>query len=261
MKKFAVILLAGLILPACSAEKALNDSKANTAGNKAPVQSPANAAPSVSPPDVPGERTGEKVADPSIVDFRNGLPQGWTKLDPESEKPSGFETGANGLKLRIPSGKDLYGENRTAPRLVKNITGDFEVETRLNFNPTADYQGAGLIIFRNDSNFLRLERGFGGVGGGGGGIRFDRAEDESYDGVATPEKFPTNSAAVDLKLRREGRIVTAFWREAGKSDWIEVGRVANTYPETVVVGLIGVNTDQEITAEFSYIKLAPIKKP
>ena len=181
-------------------------------------------------------------------------------LDPEKEKPSGFETKDGVLKLRIPSGKDLYGENLTAPRFLKPLKGDFEVETRVRFSPTEDYQGAGILIFRNDNNYLRLERAFGGVGGGSGGIRFDQREDEIYEPVAMPDKFPTTASVVELRFRRVGKEFTAFWREAGKNEWIEVGKVTSSYPETVQVGLIGVSTAEEITAEFSFIRLSPVNK-
>jgi beta-xylosidase len=148
----------------------------------------------------------------------------------------------------------------TAPRLMKPISGDFEIETRVRFSPTQSYQGAGLLIFRNDNNYLRLERGYGGTRGGESGIRFDKREDEIYEPVATQDEFPTRAVEVELKFSRAGKVFTAFWRETGKTEWIEVGKVIDSYPEVVQVGLIGVNTADEITAEFAYIKLLPAAK-
>ncbi len=254
-KYSALIAVICLLTISCSNGPAANTGNAVQSPSRAPV---AGTSPSVSPT-VPGVKTGERVESLTEVDFSKGLPEGWQKLDPGTEAPSGFEWIGGAFRLTIPTGKDLYGENRTAPRLVKNVSGDFEIETRLKFSPKSDYQGAGLLIFRNDNNYLRLERGFGGVGGGENGIRFDRAEDENYDGIATPETFPTSAAVVELRLRREGKIVTAFWREAGKENWVEVGKVSNTYPETVTVGLMGTNTGDRIAAEFSNVRLRPLK--
>ncbi|MBK7706283.1 MAG: DUF1349 domain-containing protein [Acidobacteria bacterium] len=255
MKVHTVIALCAALLAGCSAIKESNTSNRETA-NAVPAKSNTNTVANVAPP-VNGARTGEKVDNVVEFDFKNGIPAGWDKLDPETSNPSGWDTSNGVLKLRIPGGKDLYGDNRLSPRLIRNVTGDFEIETRLKFAPKSDYQGAGLLIFRNDNNFLRLERGLGGIGGGGDGIKFARAEDESFDELAAPANSSTNAAEVDLKLKRRGKLITAFWRPAGKSDWIEVGQVSNSYPETVVVGLIGVNTGEEITAEFAYVKLLP----
>lgn len=260
--RYAVVLIASVLFAGCStssvsnAPVSSNVNKPAAGVNSAPQDKTAdsNAAP------VGGARDGLKIEAPVDIDFKNGIPPGWKKLDPDANEPSGWDTSAGVLKLRIPAGKDLFGENRTAPRLVREIAGDFEIETTVRFAPNSDYQGAGLLIFRNDSNFLRLERAFGGLGGGEEGIRFDRAEDENYEPVATPAEVATAAGVVELRLRREGKNVIAFWREPGNRPWIEVGRVTNTYPETVTVGLIGVSTGGEITAVFERIRLAPMSK-
>lgn len=254
-KNSVFFLTVCLISISCSGEPSPRTANSAPNANKSPV---AATSPSISPT-APGVKIGEKVENLTEIDLSNGIPEGWQKLDPDPETPSGFEIAGGVFKLTIPTGKDLYGDNRTAPRLVKNVTGDFEFEARVKFSPKSDYQGAGLLIFRNDSNYLRLERGFGGVGGGESGIRFDRAEDENYDPLGTPEKFTTSAPVVNLKFRREGKIVTAMWREVGKENWLEVGRVSNTYPETVTIGLMGTNTGDRITAEFSDVRLRPLK--
>lgn len=259
LKKILIGVIAFLII-GCSAEKKSETAKGNensvkTVENK--TESNTNVVVNTTMQPV---KSGEKVEKTLEVNFKDGLPQGWEKIDPEKENASDFNTANGVLKLKIPSGKDLYGDNRTAPRLVKSVTGDFEIETRVKFSPTQSYQGAGILIFRNDNNYLRLERGFGGLGGGEDGIRFDKREDETHEPVATPEKFPTSAGEVELKFRRVGKDFTAFWREAGKTEWKEVGKVSANYPETVQVGLIGVNTADEITAEFAYIKILPIGK-
>jgi beta-xylosidase len=258
MKSIAMIGFCVLALAACASEKGTSQLNRSSVNGTAPKTSP-NTAVNTAPPANSG-RTGEKVETAIEYDFKNGIPEGWQTVDPETADPSGWDTAGGVLKLRIPTGKDLFGGNLTAPRLVRNITGDFEIETRLAFSPKSDYQGAGLLLFRNDNNFLRLERGFGGVGGGADGIRFDRAEDENYEAIATTEKFPTTAASVELKMRREGGLVTSFWRETGKTTWIEVGKASNTYPATVVAGLIGVSTGEPVAAEFSYIRLTPLIK-
>lgn len=259
MKRFLILIIA-LTIWGCSAEKKNETAKsvensAKTAENKAESNTNSSANTSAQT-----AKSGEKIEQALEVNFKDGLPKGWEAIDPEKENPAEFNTSSGVLKLKIPSGKDLYGDNRTSPRLLKSVTGDFEIETRVKFAPKQDYQGAGILIFHNDNNYLRLERGYGGTGGGEDGIRFDKREDEIYEPVVTQEKFPTSAGEVELKFRRAGKDFTTFWRETGKTEWVEVGKVSMNYPETLQIGLIGVNTGDEITAEFAYIKILPIGK-
>ena len=258
MKRFLIIPALVFALFACGGEKPKESEKTNSSNTTNKTVPNTNQVANNATSQMP--KSPEKIEQPLEINFKDGLPRGWEIVDPEKENPSGFETKNGVLKLKIPSGKDLYGENMTAPRLLKMVSGDFEIETRVRFSPAQDYQGAGLLIFRYDNNYLRLERGYGGVGGGESGIRFDRREDESYEPVAMQDKFPTRASEVELKMRRVGKEFTAFWREAGKTEWIEVGKVSGNYPEVLKVGLIGVSTADEIAAEFAYIKLSPPAK-
>ncbi len=260
MNKFIAIPALSFALFGCGGEKPKEIVKANLPNVQNPANNGAIDANQTSHKASQMPKESEKIEQSLEANFKDGAPKGWEMIDPEKVNPSDFDTKDGVLRLRIPSGKDLYGENMTAPRLLKPVKGDFEIETRVKFSPTQDYQGAGILIFRNDNNYLRLERAFGGTGGGESGIRFDKREDETYEPVAMPDKFATSAREVELKFRRVGKEFTAFWREAGKAEWVEVGKVTSSYPETVQIGLIGVSTADEITAEFSFIKLHPVTK-
>lgn len=259
MKIITGIISVSIIVSACGSAPVQNKPLANTT----------NAEPSNSRTDVNTANNfvsaaptpkGEKIENESTVKFEPaGLLQGWAFVDPDGKNvPSVTDTKDGIFKLTIPSGKDLYGENRTAPRLWKAIAGDFEIETRVTFDPKDSYQGAGLIIFKDDNNYLRLERCFGGVAGGGSGIRLDARLPDEYQPLTTPNEIPTDATQVDLKIVRKAKMLAAFWRLNEDSEWKEVGEFESDYPETVQVGLIGVNTAGPITAEFAYIKLAPV---
>jgi regulation of enolase protein 1 (concanavalin A-like superfamily)/outer membrane murein-binding lipoprotein Lpp len=263
MKKTIFLLVVSIVFAGCASQNKTVDkttSAANKAGNSAakPANDSNGAANSVS---TAQNQTAQKVENPTEISFEPGaLPADWRWIDPDSKfNPTKYDTKSGALHIDVPTGKDLYGETRTAPQLLKAISGDFEIETRVKFDPKDNYQGAGLIVFRNDSNYIRLERGYGGVGGGESGIRLDMREDEAYEPIATPEKFPTSAKEVELKIRRAGREFTAFWR-LPDGDWKEVGKYRSSYPETVQVGLIACNTAEEIPVEFSYIKLSPVAK-
>ena len=83
---------------------------------------------------------------------------------------------------------------------------------------------------------------------------------DNYQALTTPDQVPTDASEVELKLIRSGQVLIAFWRLNEESEWKEVGEFTSDYPESVRVGLIGVNTAEEITAEFDHIKLQPAVK-
>jgi regulation of enolase protein 1 (concanavalin A-like superfamily) len=262
MKRIVILIAVSLFFMACSSQNK-TENRTTAAANKPANESakPSNSVNGAVNSPVAGQnQPGEKVENPAEITFApETLPAGWRWLDPDSKyNPTSYTTKSGVLHIEVPTGKDLYGETRTAPQLLKAVTGDFEIETKVKFDPRESYQGAGLLVFRNDNNYIRLERGFGGVGSDNSGIRFDKREDEVYEPLATPEKFPTDAKTVELKIRRVGREFTAFWR-LPDGDWKEVGKYPSSYPETVQVGLIACNTAQEIPVEFAYIKLSPAK--
>lgn len=257
--KILLAIFAFCVFAACTANK---DATSNSGTKSVSETKPTNVATAT-----PGPKTeaanpsgGDKIENPLEIKFdAAGFPAGWEWIDPEKGDESvRYDLKTGRLKMSVPSGRDYYGETRNAPMLLKSLTGDFEIETKVTFSPTSSYQGAGLIVIRNDSNYLRLERAFGGTGGGDSGIRLDLRSDEAYEPLATPDKSPTEAATVDLRLVRKGGEFTGFWRENG-GEWREVAKTKTSYPATVRVGLIVCNTGDPIDAEFAYIKLGPVK--
>jgi beta-xylosidase len=203
----------------------------------------------------------EKQTNISFSTYSKNWPVGWQWIDPDEKySPTPHDVKKGVLSVTIPSQKDLYGENRTAPRYVKAITGDFQIETRVKFKPTENYQGAGLLIYKDDNNYIRFERAYGGVGGGGSGLRIDVRTTDEYKTVTTPNDIQTDVGEVELKIVRSGRTFTAYWREDENAEWREVGEYESDYPETILAGLVACNTAREIAVEFGYIRLFPAPK-
>lgn len=217
------------------------------------VSPTASASPSTRP------SAAERVTIHEEVTFpEKRFPDRWQWVDPTTGSgPIAYEISGSTLKFTIPTGRDLYAENRSAPRLLKAVDGDFQLEVRVGIDPKSDYQGAGLIVYSGPENYLRLERGFGGVGGGKSGLRLDVRNGDDYRSITTPKDIPTDARTVDLKVLRSGNTFIAFWRLNEDSEWREVGQYDSNYAPAVEAGIIACNTGSPIPVEFSALKIGP----
>ncbi len=226
-------------------------------GSPPPVVRKAKPTPAVTP--IPAEAIKvDKPVNVSFSTYSKDWPVGWQWVDPdEKDEPTTKDVRNAVFRVRVPNGKDMYGEKRNAPRYIKQITGDFEIETQVKFLPKENYQGAGLLIYLDGDNYMRFERAYGGVGGGGEGIRIDVREGEEYRSIVTPNEIQTEAPEVQLKIVRDAKTFSAYWRIDEESEWREAGVFESKLPETIFAGLIACNTAREITVEFGYIKLRP----
>lgn len=257
MKKIAVITFLAIVAAGCGTTVTENNRPEPVANIPATVNTAPSAINNTAPP---AATRGTKVTAPSDHKFGNeGIPEGWRWVDSEAamKGPVKYETAGGTLKFTVPSGKDMFGENRTAPHMIKPIEGDFQIETRVKFDPRQDYQGAGLLIYIDGDNYVRLERAFGGIDSGGSGIRLDARTRGEYRSVTPTGDVPTNAKSVDLRILRTGNNLYAFWRIDENVEWKEIGDVENDFPTTVQAGIIACSTAAPIPVEFSYIKLAP----
>lgn len=200
----------------------------------------------------------DKPVNVSFSTYSREWPVGWQWIDPDEKyNPTQHDVKKGVLRIKIPTKKDLYGDNRSAPRYIKAITGDFQIETRVRFSPKENYQGAGLLIYKDADNYMRFERAYGGIGGGGEGIRIDVRRTSGYTPIVTPGDIQTEAGEVDLKIVRSGRVFTGYWRLDEEFEWREAGEFESDYPETILAGVVACNTAREVTAEFAYIRLLP----
>ncbi|MEQ1762657.1 MAG: DUF1349 domain-containing protein [Pyrinomonadaceae bacterium] len=258
MKNIVIITSIVLSATACGSAPANTANIAEPSANRPAANAVANSNTSFNSNAAP--TTGVKVTAPSDHKFgTEGIPKGWKWIDAEAatKGPVKYDTSGGTLKIVVPSGKDMFGDNRTAPHMIQAIEGDFQIETRVKFDPKSDYQGAGLFINIDGNNYVRLERAFGGLNGGESGIRLDARTAGDYNPVTSPSAVPTNAKSVDLKILRTGKTLYAFWRLDENAEWKEIGDVEFDFPVTVQAGIIACNTGPEIPVEFSYIKLAP----
>jgi hypothetical protein len=133
----------------------------------------------------------------------------------------------NGLAIRAANGRDLWNLNRSAPRLLRPVSGDFTIQTicgpLLNaIDPLPNI--GGLLIWRDDNNFLRLVWGNRGPDH----ISFEGcrdAQDIILGQGRLPHPNPTDGTPltrVVLRLERQDNQVAALC-SAGAA-WFRVGQ-------------------------------------
>jgi len=181
--------------------------------------------------------------------FSDSLQPVWTWTDPGGNATKSVSQGF--LNITVPDGNDLApSTNYNAPRLLQPINStSFSAETlvKIPSNFTEGYQGAGLLFWQDTQNFLRLERGTGG-------IIFDQNLNGNYTHLATGLST-TTALQVELHLQRNSNAWTAFWREPGQT-WQQVGTATVTL-SPLSIGLTaianyGVST---VSAQYDYFRV------
>ncbi len=167
----------------------------------------------------------ELAAEPTPTSFRDdfegGLFPGWYWA---YEDPTHWSLSDVPGSLRIMSqGTSLYAEAIPQNLLWRDAPGgDFEIQTKVAFEPAFDFQQAAILIYEDVNNFVLLNRGFCGqelcVNSG---VYLDIEQ----DGEVNFNNFmiPTNLPETYLRLRKEGTIYTGYYSADGHV-WVEIGQ-------------------------------------
>lgn len=178
--------------------------------------------------------------------FGESLAADWIWQDPFSDCSFKVESG---LEIRAVNGRDLWRMNRSAPRLVRRASGDFAIQTSCLSVRTPRAQATdasydpqlpigGLLLWKDDANFLRLVWGSRGL------------REISFEGYIDNESvwigrglLPIADAqrgasdnTVGLRLVRSGSQVSAACCRDGE-EWFSLGRVAFPVADPVQVGV------------------------
>lgn len=157
------------------------------------------------------------------------------------------------------------GSGRQVDRLLSEVTtlpGDLEIITRVRFNPSRNFQHAGLIVYQDSENFISLVKAFCSLPGipglcVGKGIYYDK----TWEGAAGGLNFSTEFDFKDesyLKIKRKGKFYTAFYSEDGET-WTIIGtHSADFHP--IRVGLTVGGSSNAIPADFDKFTINKIRK-
>ena len=145
------------------------------------------------------------------------------------------------------------GGKHNAPRVLREVTGDFVAEVRLPERPRPGragthayrlaYHGAGLLIEWGDARTVRLEVA-AVVRDGQVAPYLLFAHREAGDPVNHDSGLPATDDPIWLRLERKGSRVTPSYSLDGTS-WKVVKAVNLDLPATVGVGVAAVNTAEK----------------
>jgi beta-xylosidase len=167
-------------------------------------------------------------------DFDGSLGEGW-QWTHENKDSWSLTNNPGWLEIMARSGHVAKGDIDNL-LLHQTPEGNFELETKLKFDPLENFQFAGLLIYESAANFVQFGRAFCGYSPcPGDGFYMDM----TAGGNLVPENFATAAPDTDtvyLRLRREGDTFTAYASEDGK-EWKLIGSHNNSV-KPLFVGLV-----------------------
>lgn len=134
-------------------------------------------------------------------------------------------------------------------KLLRNAPhGDFDISTKITYNPVQKFQQAGLVIYEDEENYVMLTRQMDDVAN----VEMSR----EISRVAGSKSAPTTLTTLFLKLSKSGGHVSGAFSEDGIS-WTTVDVVSGVKLKHPKVGLVGYNAQLNTTADadFDFFKI------
>ncbi len=174
-------------------------------------------------------------------------------IDPDQDCE--FRPDDKTLSVKVPGTlHDLHPDlgKFNAPRIMKAIEGNFVLNVKVtgDFQPGGTstnprgipYNGAGILIWIDEANFIRLERA--AVLRNGRVTTYVGFEERTGGkrGVVNSVAFPAGTCY--LRLERKGKGITGAISSDG-STWKELKTIETTWPEKLQVGVAAINSSSE----------------
>jgi regulation of enolase protein 1 (concanavalin A-like superfamily) len=183
------------------------------------------------------------------------LNSNWAFSDPSGG--STVDLTANSGFLRItttsPPYRDLYKPISTnAPKLMLSTSDNFVVETKVMTVTDQEWESAGILIWKDSNNFLRLDRAVGASNSQR--IVFIMSKDGGWDPIDVV--LSSNLNPTFLKITRSGNVFSGYYSSNGL-DWISIGEKSFPASDPIDVGLDVVNVYHEgiFFADFDYFRV------
>ncbi len=195
--------------------------------------------------------------------------EGWgTIIDPDRDCSVTIKNGL--ISIHVPEGADdLSAElNRlNAPRMLQEVSGSFSIEVRVSgefvtgeatIEGRTAYNGAGLLLWQDERNYIRLERAaLKRSGRVQHYVNFEQRVDGRIVQFGTPLDFQVDETrACDLRLERKDAQINASVRQ-GDDPWQALLPKSSPLPIIVKVGVTAINaSDAPFEPHFSNLRLS-----
>src|SRR5262249_24947683 len=159
------------------------------------------------------------------------------------------------LTIQVPgSWHDLNPDSGklNAPRVVHTVEGDFLVTAKVSgdFKPGGKsttpkgvpFNGAGILVWNDSDNFIRLERGAMLRKGKIGTIVLFEEREGGYRGALHNEVFPGGDCY--LRMQRKGSRISGGISFDGVK-WKQLQPIDTLWPTRLKVGLAAINSSTE----------------
>lgn len=196
------------------------------------------------------------------------LEQNWFIINEDAARHS--LTAREGF-FRINTQRGTVGEGTTVRNLLlRDMSGTFILETRVEFNPQAAQEFAGIAVYVDDSHAVALGLAFasGERGRFRGIVMLSAGEDADGDGrrpgAFYDEGNAENPNAVYLRLLRNGDQFVGAFSPDGRT-YTDIGTITNEMPDAVMAGLGAANGDYSgcgsacdlsIPADFDFFQIS-----
>ena len=177
-------------------------------------------------------------------DARPNEVPGWGRvLDPRRDCDVSLDVEHDRLKIKVPGTPHVLSAEvpqlpMDAPRVVRRVRGDFTASVRVlgrlepgrtkttRYDP---FHGAGLIVWQDPSNYLRLERAVGFIKGRHHAyVNYELREGGR---LAVSHGITIENRSLFLNLRRQGGTFSAWYSRDGRR-WVQLAKVDATLERT-----------------------------
>jgi regulation of enolase protein 1 (concanavalin A-like superfamily) len=174
-------------------------------------------------------------------------------IDPSADCDMSLDAERDRLKISVPGTPHVLSVEypklpMNAPRVVRPVRGDFTASVRVlgRLEPGRSkttyydpFQGAGLIVWQDSSNYLRLERAVGFIKGRP--HPYVNYELRTDGRLAVSQGITVEGHSHFFKLRRQGGAFFAWYSRDGRR-WLELAKIDATLDDRVEVGVVAVNS-------------------
>lgn len=190
-------------------------------------------------------------------EFNNpSLDSKWTFTDPDGGSTISLTDNPGWLRITTSANRDLVPAQFNSPRLSQQVTGDFTVETKIDATTVANDEGAGILVWIDQNDFIRLDRMSRTIG-------YPVQQQVIMGGLSSGSLPPWTVVVLDptvnptyLKLEKIGATFTGWYSSDGTT-WNTVGTATIPMADPVNVGIDVINMfhSGDFYADFDYFRL------